>query len=89
MVGCGKKSYLGPAEIASFSRQDFNRSYTYDTFWHVVSTGCFYVLYLLTVNSHADDHFYKYFCFKYYKVIRYEISFSLIKIHVKIFYIHI
>ena len=76
--------YLGPAEMASFSSRDFSRSNKYDTLWHVVSTGYFYVLFswaiadshfhpleiykntslsfttiTFTVNSHADNHFYK------------------------------
>ena len=37
----GQKSYLGPAEIASFSRRDFSRSYKHDTFWRVLSTWYF------------------------------------------------
>ena len=43
VVGWGKKSC---AEIASFFSQDFRRSNTHDTFWHAVSTGYFYVLFL-------------------------------------------
>ena len=31
MVGSGRKSYLGPAEIVSFSRRDFSRSNKHDT----------------------------------------------------------
>ena len=46
VVGCGRKSYLGPAEIAWFSYQDFRQSSKHDTFWHVVSTGYLYVLFL-------------------------------------------
>ena len=59
----------------------------HSTFWHIVSTGCFYVLFswaitvsdfrlleiyknldlpfstiTFTVNSNADNHFYKYIC---------------------------
>ena len=49
VVGWGRKSYLGPAEIASFSSRDFSRSNKHDTFWHVVSTGYFYVLFLWAV----------------------------------------
>ena len=88
MVGCCRKSYIGPVEIASFSNQDFSRSNKY-----VVSTEYFYVLVLgviavtdfhplgiyknsglslstitFTVNSHANNHFYKYICFNYYTV---------------------
>ena len=91
VVGWGRKSYLGAAEIASFSCRDFNRSnkHKHDTFWQVVTTGYFYVLFLwaitvsyfylleiyknvgfllstttITVNSHADNHFYKYIYFQ-------------------------
>ena len=91
--GCCRKSYIGPAEIASFSKRDFSRSNKYGTFWHAVPTGYFYVLFLwdiaitdfcpleinknlslplstitFTVNSHANNYFYKYNCFKYYTV---------------------
>ena len=41
-----RKSHLGPAEIASFSSQDFSRNNKHDTFWHV-STGYFYVLWAI------------------------------------------
>ena len=83
--GGGRKSYLGPAEIASFSSRNFSGSNKHVTFSHVVSTGYFYVLFLwtiavsdfrsleiyknwsrplstitFTVNSHADNYFYKY-----------------------------
>ena len=75
VVERGRKSYLGPVEIPSFSSRDFSRSNRYDTFWYVISTRYFYVLFLwtiavsdflplptiaFTVNSHADHHFYKY-----------------------------
>ena len=43
------KSYLGPAEYSSFSSTDFSRSKKYDTFWHVVLTGYFYVLFLWAI----------------------------------------
>ena len=45
-AGVGQKSYFGTAEIASFSSQDFRWSNRHNTFWHVVSTGYFYVLFL-------------------------------------------
>ena len=85
VVGRGRKSYLRPAEIASISSRDFSRSSKHDTFWHIVSTGYFHILFLeaiavsdfcpleiyknislplstitFTVNSYADNHFYKY-----------------------------
>ena len=46
VVGCCRKSYLGPAEIASFSSGDISQSIKHDTFWHFVSTGYFYILFL-------------------------------------------
>ena len=85
VVGYARKSYLGPAEIASFSICGFSQSNKHNTFCIVVLTGYFYVLFLwavavsalrpleiykkvdlslppvtLTVNSHWDNHFYKY-----------------------------
>ena len=49
MVKQGRKSYLGPVEIASFSSQDFSRSNKHDTFWDIVSTGYFYILFLWVI----------------------------------------
>ena len=46
VVVCGRKSYLGAAEIASFFSRDFSRVNEHNTFWHTVSTGYFYVLFL-------------------------------------------
>ena len=43
------ESYLGPPEITAFSSQDFSRSNKHDTFWHVDSTGYFYVLFLWAI----------------------------------------
>ena len=111
VVGWGKKSYLGPVKIPSFTSRDFSRNNKHDTFWHVVLAGYFYVLFLwtiavsdfrsleiyknlnpplsnitLTVNSHADNHFYKYIhLFQYHTA---WISF-FIKIQVKVFYFQI
>ena len=110
VVGCCRKPHIRPVEIASFSSQDFSRSNKHDTFWYVVSTGYFYVLFLwvitikdfrpleiyrnlgfplstitFTVNSHANNHFFKCICFKYYTVWNY---FFLLK-NVKVFYIQI
>ena len=48
-VGWGRKPYLGPAQIATFSSRDLSRSNKYDTFWHVVSTGYFYFLFLWAI----------------------------------------
>ena len=48
-VGWGRKSYLERAEIGSFSSRDFSRRNKHDTFWHVVSTGYFCVLFLWTI----------------------------------------
>ena len=49
MVGWGRKPYLGPAEIASFSSRDLGRSNKHDTFWHIVSIGYFYILFLRAI----------------------------------------
>ena len=115
VVGWGRKSYLGLAEITSFSSRDFSRRNKHDTFWHVLSTGYFYILFLstiavsdfrpleiyktlglplstitFTVNSQADNHFYKYLFVS--NIRQCEFSF-FIKIHVqvltKVFYIQI
>ena len=49
VVGWGRKSYLGLAEIGSFSSRDLGLSNTHDIFWHFVSTGYFYILFLWTI----------------------------------------
>ena len=49
MVWWCRKSYSGPAEIASFSSEDFSQSNNHDTFWHVVSTGYFGILFLWAI----------------------------------------
>ena len=84
-MGSGRNSYLGAAEIASFSSRYFSRTNKNNTFWQDVTTGYFYLLFLwtiavsdfclleiyknlgfllatitFTVNSHEDNHFYKY-----------------------------
>ena len=46
IVGWGRKSYSGAVEIASFSSQDLSQHNKHDSFWLVVSTGYFYVLFL-------------------------------------------
>ena len=48
-VGWGIKSYLKPAEIASFSWLDLNRSNKHDLFWLVVSARCLYILFLWSI----------------------------------------
>ena len=35
VAGWVRKSYWGPAEIASFSSRDFRRRNKHDTFWHI------------------------------------------------------
>ena len=45
VVGWGINSCLGPAEIASISSQDLSQSNEHDTFWYVVLTGYFYILF--------------------------------------------
>ena len=49
MVGWGRKSYLGTGKIGSFSSRNFRPSSKYGTFWYVVTTGYFYVLFLWTI----------------------------------------
>ena len=51
----GHNSYLRPAAIASFSGRGFSRSNKHDTFWNVVFTGYFYVLFLCGVTV-SDFH---------------------------------
>ena len=61
VLGWGRKADLGPAKIASFSSQDFSRSNKHDAFWHVVSTGYFYILFLraITVSDFCPLQIYK------------------------------
>ena len=54
VVGWGRKSYLGPAKIPSFSSRAFSRSNKDDTFCHVVLTEYFYILFLW---AFADSDF--------------------------------
>ena len=49
VVGWGRKSDLRPAEIASFSSWDLSRRSKHDSFWLVVSTGYFYILFLWAI----------------------------------------
>ena len=46
VVGWGGKSYLGIAEISSFSSQDLGRRNKHDLFWLVVMIGHFYIFFL-------------------------------------------
>ena len=55
----GRTSYLGPAEIASFFQPESNK---HDTFWHVVWTGYFYVLWAIAVSDFCLLEIYKNFC---------------------------
>ena len=45
-VEWGRKSYFGPVEIVSFSNRDFSRNNKHDTFWYVVSTGYFCLIFV-------------------------------------------
>ena len=45
VVGWGRGSHLGPAEITSFSNWDFSQSNKHDTFWHFAWTRYFYILF--------------------------------------------
>ena len=49
VVGWGRKSYLGPAEITSFFSWELSRRNKRDSFWFVVSTGYFYFLFLWVI----------------------------------------
>ena len=49
VVGWGRKSYLGPAEMSSFSSRDLYQRNKHDSFWLVVSTGYFYILFLWAI----------------------------------------
>ena len=42
-------SYLGPADIVSFSSRDLSRRNKHDTFWLVLLTGYFFVLFLCAI----------------------------------------
>ena len=48
-MGWSIKSYLGPAEIASFSCRDISRRNKHDIFWLVVSPRYFYILFLWAI----------------------------------------
>ena len=48
-VGWGRKSCLGPAEISSFSSRDLSRHNKHDSFWLVVSTVYFYILFFWAI----------------------------------------
>ena len=48
-MGWGRKSYLGLAEISSFSSRDLSRRNKHDSLWLVVSTGYFYILFLWVI----------------------------------------
>ena len=49
VVGWGRKSYFGPAEITSFFSWELSRRNKRDSFWFVVSTGYFYFLFLWVI----------------------------------------
>ena len=49
VVGWCRKSYLGPAEISSFSSWDLGHRNKHDSFWLVVWTGYFYILFLWAI----------------------------------------
>ena len=48
-MGWGRKYYLGPAEISSFSSRDLSRRDKHNSFRLVVSTGYFYFLFLWAI----------------------------------------
>ena len=47
-MGWAKKSYLGPAKISSFSSWNLSQRNRYDSFWLVVSTRYFYILFCMS-----------------------------------------
>ena len=49
VVGWGRKSYLGPAEISSFSSWDLSWRIKHDSFWLAVSTEYFRILFLWAI----------------------------------------
>ena len=49
VVGWGRKSYLGPAEISFFSSRDLSRYNKHDSFWFAVLNGYFYILFLWAI----------------------------------------
>ena len=86
VVGWGRKYYLGPAEIASFSSRDFSQSNKHDTFWHAASSGYFCVLWLWAIAAmdfhsleiHKKLGLYLSTIIFVSNIIQYEISFLLI-----------
>ena len=49
VVCWGRKFHLRPAKIASFSSRDLSRRNNHDSFWLVVSTEYFYILFLWAI----------------------------------------
>ena len=50
---------LGSAEIVSFSSRNFSRSSKHDTFWHILATGYFYVLWTIAISDFRPLEIYK------------------------------
>ena len=77
VVGWDRKSYLGPAEIASFSSGDLSPSNKHDTSWHFYEPLLFQIFFPLkfiklrpslssinfAINNHADNLFSIYISF--------------------------
>ena len=55
VVSWGRKSYLGPAVISTFSSWDLSQQNKHDSFWFVVSTWYFYILFLWAIAV-SDFH---------------------------------
>ena len=71
VVGWFRNSYLGSAEIASVSSRNCPWE-IYKNLGLPLSTITF------TVNSHADNHFYNYICFKCYTLLmKYKFRFFI------------
>ena len=56
LVGWGRKSYSGSAEVASFSRPIFSQSNKHDKFWHVI------FLWAIVVSDFRPLEIYKNLC---------------------------
>ena len=49
VVGYGRKFYLGPTQISSFSNRNFRQRNRHDLFWLVLSNEYFYILFLWVI----------------------------------------
>ena len=86
----GRKSYLGPGEITSFSSLDFSRSNKCDIFWHVVSIGyfCVYEPLLLQIEIcyNVKSVFWSKYTLRFFTAL---IFYSFSVDYVKVFELHV